>query len=233
MTITLGLPKAGLLTTELARHGDIWSPTSASPPKRCAAVGVDVPRDLFATGELSRCDPRGRLGPRRIAARPPAVARPAGRAQLRVHLPRAHRPRTAPQGGAADAADAGADSGGASTARLADARLRRADAPRQTARSPCSPPATCSARRSCTSSTTARPSCTPATSSCASARPRARRTCPAGRRADRRDHLRAAALSVRRPGRDRRGRSRSGAAARWTAASRRCCCATRSARPKR
>src|SRR5207247_1715954 len=95
------------------------SPTSASQTKPWRRLASRLHRDA----------PRG-VGSRRLAAGPPAVARPAGRALVRVHLTRAHRPRAAPSRGGADAADPRAHSRVAPPPRLADARLRRADAPR-------------------------------------------------------------------------------------------------------
>jgi hypothetical protein len=52
MTVTLGLPKPGLLKGDgPASAGDVWVADIGVPFEAYAAVGVEVPRDLFAYGE--------------------------------------------------------------------------------------------------------------------------------------------------------------------------------------
>ena len=51
-TVALGLAKPGLLKADGPRHaGDIWVADIGVPFEAYAAVGVDVPRDLFAKGD--------------------------------------------------------------------------------------------------------------------------------------------------------------------------------------
>jgi NAD(P)H-hydrate epimerase len=51
-TVTLGLPKPGLLTSDgVAVSGDIWVADIGIPYEAYAAVGVEVPHDLFAKGD--------------------------------------------------------------------------------------------------------------------------------------------------------------------------------------
>src|SRR4029077_4832411 len=59
-TITLGLPKPGLLTGDGPRlSGEIWVADIGVPLEAYAAIGVTVPPGLFAAGELVRLG-RGR-----------------------------------------------------------------------------------------------------------------------------------------------------------------------------
>ncbi len=52
-TITLGLPKPGLLTGDGPRvSGDVWVADIGVPFEVYAAIGVTVPPGLFAEGEL-------------------------------------------------------------------------------------------------------------------------------------------------------------------------------------
>ena len=52
MTVTLGLPKLGLLKGDgPAGAGDVWVADIGVPFEAYAAVGVEIPRDLFAYGE--------------------------------------------------------------------------------------------------------------------------------------------------------------------------------------
>jgi NAD(P)H-hydrate epimerase len=54
-TITLGLPKPGLLTGDGRRlAGEVWVADIGVPFEAYAAIGVPVPPDLFAQGELVR-----------------------------------------------------------------------------------------------------------------------------------------------------------------------------------
>lgn len=49
VTVTLGLPKAGLLEADgLARAGEIWVADIGVPAEAYAAIGLDVPARLFA-----------------------------------------------------------------------------------------------------------------------------------------------------------------------------------------
>jgi NAD(P)H-hydrate epimerase len=54
-TITLGLPKPGLLKGDGPRlSGEVWVADIGVPLEAYAAIGVAVPRDLFAKGEVVR-----------------------------------------------------------------------------------------------------------------------------------------------------------------------------------
>jgi NAD(P)H-hydrate epimerase len=54
-TLTLGLPKPGLLTGEGPRlSGRVWVADIGMPFEAYAAIGIDVPRDLFAVEPLVR-----------------------------------------------------------------------------------------------------------------------------------------------------------------------------------
>jgi len=54
-TITLGLPKLGLLTGDGRRvAGQVWVADIGVPFEAYRAIGMDVPLDLFASGELMR-----------------------------------------------------------------------------------------------------------------------------------------------------------------------------------
>jgi NAD(P)H-hydrate epimerase len=55
ITVTLGLPKPGLLTGDGPRlAGEVWVADIGVPFEAYAAVGVEVPRDLFASGDRVR-----------------------------------------------------------------------------------------------------------------------------------------------------------------------------------
>jgi hydroxyethylthiazole kinase-like uncharacterized protein yjeF len=55
ITVTLGLPKPGLLARDgPGLAGEVWVADIGVPFEAYAAVGVDVPRDLFATGDRVR-----------------------------------------------------------------------------------------------------------------------------------------------------------------------------------
>jgi NAD(P)H-hydrate epimerase len=55
ITVTLGLPKPGLLTGDGPRlAGEVWVADIGMPFEAYAAVGIAVPRDLFATGDRVR-----------------------------------------------------------------------------------------------------------------------------------------------------------------------------------
>jgi NAD(P)H-hydrate epimerase len=50
LTVTLGLPKKGLLTPEGRRHsGEVWVADIGIPPQVYAELGIEVPEDLFST----------------------------------------------------------------------------------------------------------------------------------------------------------------------------------------
>jgi ADP-dependent NAD(P)H-hydrate dehydratase / NAD(P)H-hydrate epimerase len=54
-TVTLGLPKPGLRIADGPRvSGDVWVADIGVPFEAYRAVGVDVPRDLFASGDRFR-----------------------------------------------------------------------------------------------------------------------------------------------------------------------------------
>ena len=51
-TVTLGLPKPGLLSGDgPARAGDVWIADIGVPFEAYAAVGIEVPRQLFAKSD--------------------------------------------------------------------------------------------------------------------------------------------------------------------------------------
>jgi len=55
--VTLGLPKPGLLAGEGAGlAGEIWVADIGVPFEAYAALGLQVPRDLFASGDRVRLD---------------------------------------------------------------------------------------------------------------------------------------------------------------------------------
>jgi len=54
MTVTLALPKTGLLTAPQAVTGEIWLADIGVPSSVYDRIGVQVPPDLFATGSLIR-----------------------------------------------------------------------------------------------------------------------------------------------------------------------------------
>lgn len=54
MTVTLALPKTGLLTAPQAVTGEIWLADIGVPSSVYDRIGVQVPPDLFATGSLNR-----------------------------------------------------------------------------------------------------------------------------------------------------------------------------------
>jgi hypothetical protein len=54
-TLTLGLPKPGLLTGDGPRlAGEVWVADIGVPFEAYAAIGVTVPAGLFAKGDLIR-----------------------------------------------------------------------------------------------------------------------------------------------------------------------------------
>ncbi|HVL26236.1 MAG TPA: NAD(P)H-hydrate epimerase [Thermomicrobiales bacterium] len=53
-TVTLALPKTGLLAADLALTGALWLADIGVPPAVFARLGVTVPADLFATASLLR-----------------------------------------------------------------------------------------------------------------------------------------------------------------------------------
>jgi NAD(P)H-hydrate epimerase len=56
-TVTLGLPKPGLLAGDGPRlAGEVWVVDIGVPFEAYAAIGLDVPRDLFANGDRVRLD---------------------------------------------------------------------------------------------------------------------------------------------------------------------------------
>jgi hydroxyethylthiazole kinase-like uncharacterized protein yjeF len=56
-TVTLGLPKPGLLAGHGPRlAGEVWVADIGMPFEAYAAIGLDVPRDLFANGDRVRLD---------------------------------------------------------------------------------------------------------------------------------------------------------------------------------
>jgi NAD(P)H-hydrate epimerase len=59
-TVTLGLAKPGLLKADGPHHaGEIWLADIGVPFEAYAAVGVQVPRDLFAVNDRLRLEPKG------------------------------------------------------------------------------------------------------------------------------------------------------------------------------
>jgi NAD(P)H-hydrate epimerase len=55
ITVTLGLPKPGLLTGDgPSRAGEIWVADIGVPFEAYAAIGIEVPRDLFANDDRMR-----------------------------------------------------------------------------------------------------------------------------------------------------------------------------------
>jgi NAD(P)H-hydrate epimerase len=55
ITVTLGLPKPGLLTGDgPSLAGEVWVADIGVPFEAYAAIGVEVPRDLFAAGDRVR-----------------------------------------------------------------------------------------------------------------------------------------------------------------------------------
>jgi hydroxyethylthiazole kinase-like uncharacterized protein yjeF len=59
-TVTLGLAKPGLLIADGPHHaGEVWVADIGVPFEAYAAVGVEVPRDLFATHDRIRLDAAG------------------------------------------------------------------------------------------------------------------------------------------------------------------------------
>ena len=54
MTVTLALPKTGLLTAPQAVTGEIWLADIGVPSSVYDRIGVQVPPDLFATGSPNR-----------------------------------------------------------------------------------------------------------------------------------------------------------------------------------
>jgi ADP-dependent NAD(P)H-hydrate dehydratase / NAD(P)H-hydrate epimerase len=58
-TVTLGLAKPGLLMKDGPHHaGEVWLADIGVPYEAYAAVGVQVPRDLFAAGDRMQLDTR-------------------------------------------------------------------------------------------------------------------------------------------------------------------------------
>ena len=56
-TVTLGLPKPGLLVGDGPRlAGEVWVVDIGVPFEAYAALGIDVPQDLFAHGDQVRLD---------------------------------------------------------------------------------------------------------------------------------------------------------------------------------
>jgi NAD(P)H-hydrate epimerase len=53
-TITLALPKTGIMAAGHAVTGDIWLADIGVPPEVFARVGVEVPGDVFASGSIMR-----------------------------------------------------------------------------------------------------------------------------------------------------------------------------------
>ena len=113
-TVTLGLAKPGLLMADGPHHaGEVWLADIGVPFEAYAAVGVQVPRDLFAArdrvepGHQTEMNAQVVWGPRRLDLRPrlwldPLVVRSF------AFISHAHTDHARRQGGAAHAADAGA-----------------------------------------------------------------------------------------------------------------------------